>query len=110
MAGEPDNGASTIYRVYCSGCHNDDGNGLGPSFTNEKARLEKPDAELQNSILNGLGISMPAFGWMIGPEQAQHVSLTPTLMSYLKSLRYLETVHGCSLIQRLQALTQQITS
>jgi mono/diheme cytochrome c family protein len=73
MAGEPDNGASTIYRVYCSGCHNDDGNGLGPSFTNEKARLEKPDAELQNSILNGLGISMPAFGWMIGPEQAQHV-------------------------------------
>ncbi len=61
-----------MYKIYCVGCHGNDGkgNGYAANFVEDKSRLAKSDEELINSILNGKGI-MPAYSWMMTKEEAQ---------------------------------------
>jgi mono/diheme cytochrome c family protein len=59
-----------IYLQFCGGCHGFNGIAWyvnSPSFA-LRERLEKSDAELKNSINNGLG-AMPAWEYMLEPDQ-----------------------------------------
>lgn len=61
-----------IYLQFCGGCHGFNGIAWyvnSPSFA-LRERLEKSDAELTNSIKNGLG-AMPAWEYMLKPEQLE---------------------------------------
>ncbi len=61
-----------IYLQFCGGCHGFNGIAWyvnSPSFA-LRERLEKSDAELTNSIKNGLG-AMPSWEYMLKPEQIE---------------------------------------
>jgi mono/diheme cytochrome c family protein len=74
-----------VYRYYCVACHQPDGRGLqsgvsggiavGPAnFVDDKTRLAKTDAQLLQSIADGIEVKgMPAFGASLSVAQRRAV-------------------------------------
>lgn len=65
-----------LYRRYCSRCHDSDGRGLSkralmpqiPDFTESSWQKQRSNSQLEVSILDGQGKSMPAFGQRLKEE------------------------------------------
>lgn len=61
-----------IYASKCAGCHGQDGSGniaAAPDFTSAEWQGAHSDAELMESIKNGKGRMMPAWGSKLTEEQ-----------------------------------------
>lgn len=64
-----------LYEEFCGACHGYDGTALlpgAPSFSNGE-RLEKTDAELLKSIMDGKGDIMPAWNDLLSDEECESV-------------------------------------
>ncbi len=69
-------------RFNCSGCHGDHaGGGMGPSLRDNVWLYGSSDAQIYDSIVEGRGHGMPAWGVKISSEIAWK------LVAYVKSLR-----------------------
>ena len=71
-----------IYEEFCGACHGYDGTALlpgAPSFSNGE-RLEKSDAELLKSIMEGKGDIMPGWGDTLSEDECE------TILLYVRSM------------------------
>lgn len=81
MAPKPlvDFDGKAFYGKHCKKCHGADGAGAEgketfpeiPDFTSKGWQMERADAELEVSILEGKGKGMPPFGDKLRNEQAE---------------------------------------
>jgi cytochrome c oxidase cbb3-type subunit 3 len=69
-----------VYSSKCAGCHGPDGSGnisSAPNFTDAEWQASRTDAQLAESIKNGKGKIMPAWGKQLSDAQitelVQHV-------------------------------------
>ncbi len=75
-----------LYRQYCCRCHGSDGRGLSkralmpqiPDFTESSWQKKRSNSQLEVTILEGQGKSMPAFGQRLKDEEVQ------ALVSYIR--------------------------
>jgi mono/diheme cytochrome c family protein len=67
-----------LFGSMCARCHGDDGAGGMPAydggpaprnFTDHEFHTKRVDAELRQTIINGKGLGMPAFGTTFTSEQ-----------------------------------------
>lgn len=71
--------AETLFHRYCSRCHGSEGRGMNkqtkmpeiPDFTNSSWQKKKSNSQLEVSILEGKGKSMPAFADRLKEEEVQ---------------------------------------
>ncbi len=71
--------AETLFRRHCSRCHDSEGRGKSrhakmpeiPDFTNSSWQKRRSNSQLEVSILEGKGKSMPAFGDRLKDEEVQ---------------------------------------
>lgn len=76
------NGRILFVRYNCSGCHGGRaGGGMGPSLRDEDWLYGGSDADVFDSIAQGRGMGMPAWGTRIPEAQIWQ------LVAYVKSLR-----------------------
>ncbi len=71
-ASVPAQSPARVYASKCAGCHGADGAGLlagAPDFTSAEWQASRSDVELSNSIKNGRGKLMPAWGEQLSDEQ-----------------------------------------
>jgi cytochrome c oxidase cbb3-type subunit 3 len=69
-------------RYNCAGCHGDHGGGgMGPSLRDNRWLYGKADFQIFNSIAQGRGHGMPAWGVKLPKEQIWK------LVEYIKSMR-----------------------
>ena len=64
--------AARIFSSKCSGCHGPDGSGNiagTPNFSNAEWQSSRTDAQLLESIRNGKGKIMPAWGKQLSETQ-----------------------------------------
>ena len=75
-----------VYEKYCSSCHGQRGEGLGPvsglpDFSNSSALAKKTDTELFEVITNGgKGSGMPAWGQVLNERDRWNV------LAYIRTL------------------------
>jgi mono/diheme cytochrome c family protein len=73
--------APALYQKYCQKCHDKEGTGAEgrntfpsiPDFTSKHWQEKRSDAQLQVSILDGKGTSMPPFGDKLDEEKAKEL-------------------------------------
>ncbi|HEV2948495.1 MAG TPA: cytochrome c [Gemmataceae bacterium] len=76
-----------LYRRYCSRCHGSDGRGLSkralmpliPDFTESSWQKSRSNPQLEVTILEGQGRSMPAFGQRLKDEEVR------VLVAYIRT-------------------------
>ena len=76
--------ASRVFSSKCSGCHGPDGSGNiagTPNFTSAEWQASRSDAQLLESIRNGKGKIMPAWGKQLSDAQIS------ALVRHVRSLK-----------------------
>jgi cytochrome c oxidase cbb3-type subunit 3 len=68
--------ARSLFNMVCANCHLQAGTGAPgrksdgvPDFTDPAWHAARTDAQLRESLANGKGAVMPAFGTRLSPEQ-----------------------------------------
>jgi mono/diheme cytochrome c family protein len=101
-----------LYRRYCSRCHGSDGRGLSkralmpqiPDFTESSWQKKRSNSQLEVTILEGQGKSMPAFGQRLKDEEVQ------ALVSHIRAFRpsdFAQPSTGVSEFDRRYRLLQE---
>jgi cytochrome c6 len=79
--------APALYKAKCVACHSDDGSGSGPTGKQLGAKdlrsddvQKQTDAQLSDSITNGMGKKMPAYKGKLTDDQIKG------LVAYLRDL------------------------
>jgi mono/diheme cytochrome c family protein len=76
------NQTAALFRRLCTACHGPDGRGSDvrsalttlPDFSNHQWQMERNDAEMTASILDGKGASMPAWRGRLSVDQARELA------------------------------------
>jgi mono/diheme cytochrome c family protein/uncharacterized membrane protein len=108
--------ASKLFQQHCARCHGTDGTGSPlrsrqpeiPDFTQAAWQARRSDAQLQASILEGMGVQMPAWRGKVSEKQAHE------LAAYVRSLAPTKgtppSARPASADERFQSLQKQLHS